>query len=347
MNGNDRLLSLFCGAGGLDLGFEMAGFTTGLAVDSNKTCVDTYNANRTDKVAHVGDVSTLSVEDLDEMYGGEFSPLGVIGGPPCQSFSVSNVHKKEDDPRSDLPGHYAKLIARLNKRSPIHFFLFENVPGLLNSQHKAKFDAMVDVLSDHRFVVTAALLNARYYGVPQDRQRLFVVGINEALYEYPEWRRPDPLSTELTVRDVLSGLPEPIYNKRNLDPMDIPYHPNHWCLVPRSGKFSDGSLTEGKASTRSFRVLNWDKPSWTVAYGNREVHIHPNGHRRLSVWEAMVLQSFPFYYRMLGNISEQYSMVSDAVPPKLAGHIAISLRETIDWSYVHGILFKRNRGRAL
>lgn len=95
-------------------------------------------------------------------------------------------------------------------------------------------------------------------------------------------------------------------------------------------KFSKaGALVPGNGNGRSFKTLHWDRPSLTVAYGHREVHIHPGCHRRLSVFEAMRLQGFPDSYELLGNMSEQYSQVSEAVPPKLAQVVAQSVSEAI------------------
>ncbi len=100
-------------------------------------------------------------------------------------------------------------------------------------------------------------------------------------------------------------------------------------MVPRSEKFSNGIMEQGRVIGRGFRVLSWDEPSWTVAYGHREVHIHLNGKRRLSIYEAMLLQSFPESFRLTGNISAQIRLVSEAVSPRLAWHIALSIRDCL------------------
>jgi len=100
-------------------------------------------------------------------------------------------------------------------------------------------------------------------------------------------------------------------------------------MTPRSSRFRDGSLKDGHKNGRSFRVLKWNRPSWTVAYGHREVHVHPNRKRRLSVYEAMRLQGFPSTYRLWGTLSDQLRLVSDAVPPPLANSLAEAVREAI------------------
>jgi DNA (cytosine-5)-methyltransferase 1 len=120
---------------------------------------------------------------------------------------------------------------------------------------------------------------------------------------------------------ALAGLPNPTFYRRDLAPEDIEFHPNHWTMNPRSAKFQSRIHGEG----RSFRRLKWGKPSFTVAYGNREVHVHPNGKRRLSVFEAMRLQGFPESYVLRGTLSDQISQVSDAVPPPLVSVLPSAL----------------------
>lgn len=319
------LLSLFCGPGGLDQGFKEAGFSTAIASDIDEDCVRTFAHNHPDSICIRADIRKITPESLDEILGEEFRPAGVIGGPPCQSFSVSNVHQKDDDPRHNLALAYAKLLRGLNKRHPISFFLFENVPGLLGKRHRDRYLRFKEEFQFAGFKVYEAALDAKDYGVPQERPRIFIIGINEKLHPKAEWRPPEPVGILKTVRDTITGLPEPVLNGRGLDPDTFPVHPNHWCLVPKSSKFQNSNLQEGQMFGRSFRTLRWDAPSWTVAYGHREVHVHPKGHRRLSIYEAMLLQSFPSSYRLLGNMTAQVRLISEAVPPLMGRHLARSI----------------------
>jgi DNA (cytosine-5)-methyltransferase 1 len=120
--GAPLLLSLFCGAGGLDLGFELAGFRIGLAFDRNAESIRSYNANRAAPAhGHVADVTKITLAELDKKFGKRFTPAGVIGGPPCQSFSQANVHQKNEDPRDRMPIIYAERVAELNARRPLDF----------------------------------------------------------------------------------------------------------------------------------------------------------------------------------------------------------------------------------
>lgn len=322
------LLSLFCGPGGLDQGFRDAGFRTLLAIDKDKDCVKTFQYNHKTSKAFVRDLTKLTVAELDKLYGMRLEPVGVIGGPPCQSFSVSNVHPKHRDPRHGLPEAYAKLLGKLNKRRPISFFVFENVPGLLGKKHVHRYEKFKDLFERAGFVISEATLDAQFYGVGQERSRIFIVGINQKLHPGKVWTPPARTPERKTVHNLIHGLPEPVFNSRGLDPETFLVHPNHWCLVPKSSKFA-ARIKEGEAWGRSFRALRWDKPSWTVAYGHREVHVHPNGRRRLSIYEALLLQSFPQHYRLIGNMTAQVRLVSEAVPPELGKHVAASIRDTI------------------
>lgn len=331
----NNLLSVFCGAGGLDLGFEDAGFEIELAFDIRPDAIISYNANRAGKPAsgHCLDVRNLTPTKLDELAGRMFQPLGIIGGPPCQSFSQANRSPIDNDPRHQLPFVYAELINSLNKRRSLHFFVLENVVALREAPHLEHFNHLKVRLAEIGFRVFEAVLDARNYGVPQKRRRLILVGLNSKLYPEMEWAVPPALDFPyecLTVRHAFRGVPEPTHFRRELRPSDITFHPNHWCMAPKSKKFfTPGALTEGQRGNRSFKTLSWDKPSVTVAYGNREVHIHPNCRRRLSVFEAMRLQGFPDSYELKGSLSSQITQVSEAVPPPMAMAVALSVNELI------------------
>lgn len=331
-NGN-LLLSLFCGAGGLDLGFERAKFKIGLAFDKKADSVRSYNHNRPDdKHAHCLDVNELTLAKLDGLWGSEFAPDGVIGGPPCQSFSQANRSISDEDPRHQLPLVYARLLSDMNKRKPVKFFVMENVKGLRSILHSHRLAIFKKALADAGFHVTEQLLNAADFATPQNRQRLFLVGINRKLYGKTAWAAPDKAPEKNrapAIETVLRGLPEPTHFSKSGMPEQFPYHPNHWCMAPKSPRFKNGSLRPGQSNFRSFKTLAWDKPSFTVAYGHREVHIHPDCHRRLSIYEAMRLQGFPHSYELLGSLSSQIDQVSEAVPPPMAEAVAQSLMKLL------------------
>jgi DNA (cytosine-5)-methyltransferase 1 len=327
------LLSLFCGAGGLDLGFERANFEIGLAFDKKADSVHSYNHNRPrPPKAYCADVGSIDLGMLDQLFGGTFKPEGLVGGPPCQSFSQANRSITDDDPRHRLPLVYASLLKRLNDRSPVKFFVMENVKGLRSGLHSHRLALFKKALGEAGFTVSEQLLNAADYGTPQNRERLFLVGLNSRLFGEAAWSAPPkapPEDRAPPVRSVLEGLPEPEHFSRTAKPNASRHHPNHWCMAPKSPRFSNGSLAPGDSSHRSFKTLSWDRPSITVAYGHREVHVHPGCHRRLSVHEAMLLQGFPPKYELIGSLSSQIDQVGEAVPPPMAEAVARSVSRLI------------------
>ncbi len=327
-----KLLSLFSGCGGLDTGFEHAGFQSALAFDIRQDSIASFNLNRPGRRAgHVADIRELTLKRLDELAGGCFAPVGVIGGPPCQSFSRANHRRSADDPRGTLVPTFARLVAELNARARVKFAVMENVPDLLDGDARPILDNAEQILRGAGFSTVSAILDAASFGVPQRRRRLFLVAMNVGAPGI-EWKPPHgPIQTgaERTISQAIGHLPEPTYFDRTAG-LQPAFHPNHWCMTPKSWRFSTpGALREGDSAKRSFKVLAWNKPSLAVSYGNREVHVHPRGHRRLSVYEAMLLQGFPADYLLLGSMSSQVTQVSEAVPPPLAEAVARSIRRQL------------------
>lgn len=323
-----NIISLFCGPGGFDEGFRQAGFSTRLAYDNDAVSVLTHRRNHPRAEALVADLSKLSAQCIAEAWQLRLSagPVGVIGGPPCQSFSQGNVHPDSNDPRHDLPGHYARILKGLNQHYGLDFFVFENVPGLKWQRNAERLAQFISLFRAAGFDVFEGTLDAQDFGVPQHRPRIFVVGVNRD--KYPGFNYQFPVgnpNVRNTVEATIGALPEPLYFARGLTPEEIPFHPNHWCMAPKSPKFKRHQLKSTKYIGRSFRVLAWDQPSYTVAYGHREVHVHPTGRRRLSVLEAMLLQGFNYDYVLGGTLSDQIRLVSEAVAPPVAKAIAESL----------------------
>lgn len=317
------ILSLFCGAGGLDLGFEAAGFRPILALDKDEASVATYNENRVDKVAFQADLASLSPLDVEQLLPSRVT--GVIGGPPCQGFSTGNTSRELDDPRNSLVLVFAEIVRHLNRSNALDFFVLENVAGLLARAHSSRLDELRNALGQAGFNVRVHEANAVAFGVPQTRRRVLLVGLNKTRWPTSELKLPRGKNKARTVRDTIAYLPEPTYFRRDLIPAAISFHPNHWTMRPASKRFATGDFNKW----RSFRRLEWDAPSPTVAYGNREIHIHPRGHRRLSVLEAMLLQGFPKTYVLSGNFSQQVTQVSNAVPPRLGFVVASAIRKAL------------------
>jgi len=327
-----HILSLFCGAGGLDWGFRQEGFKVVLACDNSQAAVDSYNLNAKRHVARVSDLSDMNVPTFRKLVResvGDQALQGVIGGPPCQGFSRGNASANSEDPRNKLAFKFADLLASLNTKNRIKFFVFENVMGLTNPRHLVRFRAIRQSFMDAGFRIFYRDLDAQDFGVPQFRRRLFIVGLNAKRFPRVEFTFPTGGCKRRTVKDAIQGLPAPAFFERGMPAADIPHHPNHWTMKPKSPKLTRAATaTDG----RSFRKLEWDEVSPTVAYGNREIHVHPDGGRRLSVYEAMLLQGFPPSFQLAGNFSQQITQVSNAVPPPVAQAIARSIRQLLrEW----------------
>jgi DNA (cytosine-5)-methyltransferase 1 len=327
------VVSLFCGAGGLDRGFSQVGFVPVLAIDKDEAACRTYEKNHGRIRVLRRDLASIPrgyvIDRISEL-AQDVKPVGVIGGPPCQAFSLSNRSPRRKDPRATLPENYAVILKELSKAYELDFFVFENVLGLRYKKHLDLFLAFKKLFASAGFSIFEGELDAQDFGVAQVRKRLFVVGFNKTKYRDLDFKFPGGVQQSVkNVRDVIGGLPKPRFFRHGLLPSEIPVHPNHWCMQPRSEKFFNGYLKEGDIKGRPFRVLKWDKPSWTVAYGHREVHIHPSGRRRLSVYEAMLLQGFPAEYELCGTLSDQIRLVSDAVPPPLATGLAEAIWKVI------------------
>ena len=325
------LLSLFSGCGGLDLGFEQAGFDIGLAYDIRADSIASWNRNRPGNTCgHVADLRVIRFPEMDRDYGGKFAPSGVIGGPPCQSFSRANRSASTNDPRSKLVRRFFTLALRFHRyRGPLDFILMENVPGLAKAVKGRLLKQEIKRLEEKGFEVSVFHVDAAHHSVPQYRNRLFILAIPKSTVAMSRWSPPVSNEERKTVGDTIRDLPSPVFFTRGINEEEIPVHPNHWCMVPRSRKFFDGSLIQGHTSTRSFKTLAWNRPSITASYGHREVHVHPNGKRRLSVFEAMKIQGFPIDFVLSGTLSAQIDQVSEAVPPPLAEAIATSIKSAL------------------
>ena len=324
-----KIISLFCGAGGLDLGFSQAGFEVVLAADHDSASIETHNLNSSKKVAKKIDIANVSASELTSLAheeNGKTKIDGIIGGPPCQGFSQANTTRNGNDPRNDLARKYANLIVELARSQSLKFFVFENVAGLLEEKN-AKFLASLKKVLSKEFHISAAKLNAQNYGVPQSRERFFMVGIRNNTGTNKSFSFPPASHTaHLTVSQTIEALPAATLFERGLTPSDIAHHVNHWTMRPKSKRFGEELVSRGRSLVR----LDWDKPSRTVAYGHREIHVHPSGMRRLTIYEAMLLQGFPKNYKIFGNLSQQVTQVSNAVPPPLAKALATAVLTAIN-----------------
>ena len=334
-DGTLPVLSLFSGAGGLDLGFKQGGFRPGLAVDIDPAAVETYRWNQPETHVAQLDIAKCKPDELVNLWisvNGDEGPVGIIGGPPCQAFSVSNVHQKARDPRRKLLSNYAKVIREFTSRLGLDFFVFENVLGIAQGRHQRRYLHFKQLCESAGYSVRERVVNAGRFGIPQNRKRIIVIGVSRERFPGLVLDPPEGDKQPLPASVALYGLPEPAFCQRDLNPANVPHHPNHIAMVPKSKKFNNGMLEPGDSRGRSFRVLSWDRPSYTVAYGHREMHIHPNMHRRLSIYEAMRLQGFPHSYELKGTFSQQVQLISDALPPPLGEGVAVAISKGLGYT---------------
>lgn len=325
------ILSLFCGPGGLDLGFEKESFPLALSLDISAAAVKTHKKNFKSAEALQRDLVQLGPQGVvDELL--RFVPMGskigVIGGPPCQGFSRANRNPIPNDPRNLLPELYIQIVQQLKLTFEVEFVVFENVLGIKDKCHSGTYKLLVNNIKSLGFNVNEFEFCATEFGVAQKRRRVILTAVRSG----KNYRQVSPQKTldRLTVHDVIGGLAEPLFFSRKIIPEDIPVHPNHWTMQPKSERFR--TPPEMWKKSRSFKRLEWNAPSPTIAFGHREIHVHPNCKRRLSIYEAMLLQGFPKEFVLEGNLTEQVEQVSNAVPPPLARSLAAAVKHSISRS---------------
>jgi DNA (cytosine-5)-methyltransferase 1 len=321
-----KIVSLFAGAGGLDLGFKDAGFAISIAIDLAPGAIRTHKRNFPRTYSEVGDLIKLQPKGVLEMVKRAI-PMGeriaVIGGPPCQGFSRANTASLASDPRNKLPKLYVDIVRTLQKAYVVEFIVLENVLGIRDKKHIATFNALKADLKSLRLDVTEQELCAVDFGVPQNRRRIILSGLRGG-QGYGDVK-PRKRSGLKTVKEAIENLPPPTFFEYGLDPETFPEHPNHWTMQPKSARFSNPEAYENDGR-RSFKRLRWNEASPTIAFGHREIHVHPDGRRRLSIYEALLLQGFPPSFVLEGNLSEQVEQVSNAVPPPLARSVANAVK---------------------
>ncbi len=300
-----KVVSLFSGAGGLDLGFIKAGHEIIWANDNFQDAVKTYRKNIGDHIVceDISKIPSESIPDHDIL----------IGGFPCQGFSVANSNRGENDERNKL---YLELLRVLVDKQP-KFFLAENVKGILSLMHGKIFEMIISDFEKAGYRVKYKVLNAANYGVPQKRERVIILGVrNDIDFDL---KHPEPTHIEgsnlfcaknkwVSIGEALKDIPEP-EEEHNLT--------NHTYSKFKL-KFN-GYLGN--------RAIDPTKPAPTVtARGDEKGGVvvlhHPNNHRRMSVRELALAQSFPIDFLFEGNNSSAYRQIGNAVPPLLAIAIA-------------------------
>lgn len=311
-----KVVSFFAGAGGLDLGFEQAGFDVIWANEYDKEIWETYEKNHKNTILDrrsIVDIPSLEVPDCD----------GIIGGPPCQSWSEAGSQKGIADKRGQLFYEFMRILADKKPK----FFLAENVSGMLLPAHKEALANIKQMFTDIGYNLSFELLNVSDFGVPQDRKRVFFIGYRKDLglkFEFPVPNSPEnKITLEKAIGDLkASVLPAKEGNYTNGKDCKVK---NHEYMI---GGFSSIFMSRN-------RVRSWNEVSFTIQAGGRHAPIHPQApkmkfiepnlrefvkgkeklYRRLSVRECARIQTFPdsftFHY---SSVIVGYKMIGNAVP---------------------------------
>lgn len=325
------LISLFSGAGGLDLGFHKAGFRTLVANEFDKKICPTFRANFPDVHLLEGDIRKIGSERFPNQVA------GIIGGPPCQSWSEAGSLKGIEDARGQLFYEYIRI---LRDKQPL-FFVAENVPGMLAKRHAQAVEGFMRLFDEAGYQVYLQVLNANDYDVPEDRTRVFYIGFRKDLgvhsHEYPIPQVHKPTLREAIADLQATAIPALIKNKTNAEA----------CLVPNN-EYYVGAYSPIFMSRN--RVRSWDEPAFTVQASGRQCQLHPQApkmpkvgvnlhcfaqgyeslYRRLSVREVARVQTFPDSFKFVyDEVNVGYKMIGNAVPVNLAYHVAMSIKETL------------------
>lgn len=344
-----NVIDLFCGAGGLSYGFERAGFDVLLGIDNDAKALKTFEKNHNGAKSICGDITEITYEDhIAPLLDGKKIDV-IIGGPPCQGFSLSGP-RNFNDPRNKLYLSYIRLVEEIHPKA----FVIENVPGLVGLFNGEVKDNIIKKFAEMGYEVKYRILCAADYGVPQNRKRVVFVGVKgENAFEYPIIQ-----TEQVTCEMALSDLP-PLVDTLGEDVQSYATEPqnayqklmreksdkvrNHIAashsekvqhiisLVPDGGNYRD--LPVEFRESRNFHVawtrFHSQKPAPTIDTGHRH-HFHYKYNRVPTVRECARLQSFPDDFIFLGNKTQQFRQVGNAVPPIMAQRIADQIRKLLE-----------------
>lgn len=291
------VVDMFAGCGGLSLGFESAGFKT-IGYEIESSCINTYNHNL------LGNCYKKLLDETSELEQAKI----IIGGPPCQPFSVSGKQAGSEDSRNGFPA----FIAAIKKYKP-DIWLFENVRGVF-FKNKSYIENIIEELQSIGYIADLEILNAVNYGVPQNRERVFVCG-HKGKFKFPK-QFTYKLPSGVAVWDSIGYIPDDAkFLTQSQDKYIAAYEAKSKCIRPRD--------------------LHLDLPARTLTCRNlagatSDMHrvLLPDGRRRrLVVREAARLQSFPDWFTFCGNQTNQFNQIGNAVPPLMAYYVALEVKK--------------------
>lgn len=331
-----KVIGFFSGAGGLDLGFEKAGFNIPWANEYDKTIWETYEYNHKNTHLDKRDLRKIPMEDIPKTDG-------IIGGPPCQSWSEAGSGRGAEDKRGQLFFEYINVISN---KQPL-FFLAENVSGILAIKHKESFN---NILNDFKnageigYNVNYELLNVSDYGIPQDRKRIFFIGFRKDLnikFDFKKFIEKNKVKVKkdlkLAIGDLVNNVVPAL--EKNDTSLECKID-NHEYMI---GGFSSMFMSRN-------RVRKWDEQSFTIQAGGRHAPIHPQApimplvaknkrifekgkeelYRRLSVRECARIQTFPDNFKFCyKKVADGYKMVGNAVPVEMAYLLAKEIKDQL------------------
>ena len=328
-----NVISLFSGCGGLDLGFERAGFSIPVANEFDKTIWETFKINHPDTHLIEGDVRQINKSDMTEFIQGDVD--GIIGGPPCQSWSEAGSLKGIDDARGQLFFDYIRILKEFKPK----FFLAENVSGMLADRHSDAVKNIISMFEDAGYDVTLDLVNAKDYGVAEERKRVFYIGFRKDLkikFGFPKGSTKED-DKKITLRDIIWDLQEtavPSGDKNHHNPNAI-----------NNNEYFTGAYSPIFMSRN--RVKSWDEQAFTVQASGRQCQLHPQApkmekveknlcrfvpgkeslYRRMTIREVARVQGFPDDFQFIyKDTNDAYKMIGNAVPVNLAYEIACAIR---------------------
>ncbi|WP_338997855.1 DNA (cytosine-5-)-methyltransferase [Lactococcus formosensis] len=323
-----KIIDLFSGSGGLSLGFEQAGFENLFSVEFNHQAAETYRRNFPHHTLIEGDIKEISDTKIREFQNNNIVDV-IVGGPPCQGFSIAgNIGRRfVDDERNKLFKEFVRFVDVIQPK----MFIMENVARLATHNKGRTIKEIMTEFENLGYDVKAEVLQAANYGVPQKRQRIFVVGTKSGIFHYPKNQGNTP-----TVKNTIDDLP-PLKNGQSSD------IPNHFAMnhseqmLKKMSYVKDGGdrndipdeLRPKSGDVRKYIRYASDKPSVTVTGDMRKI-FHYEQNRALSPRELARLQTFPDDFVFEGNSISIQQQIGNAVPPKLAKAVAEEVKKTLE-----------------
>lgn len=360
------IFSFFSGIGILDLAFEENGYKIVFVNEYDSLFMESYQYARTQMNKRIplygyhndnaeryakrrGKRKLIALVAQEREKG---NLVGFIGGPPCPDFSVAGKNAGVVGENGRLTKIYFDIICRCRP----DFFLFENVRGLVKTEkHRVFYNEMMMKVQANDYIIAEKVLNALAYGVPQFRERIFMVGIQKRLYQNVSdmlafkwdkfalfdtedilkraWPKERKFAVDSPYEFSFKRIPKKLTVEHWFIKNDVENHPNSNDIFQvKKGKTKIATISEGDTSGKSFKRLHRWRYSPTAAYGHNEVHLHPYKERRISVAEAMAIQSLPKKFVVLPAIplSKKFKMIGNGVPYLMAAAIAKTLKETLE-----------------